>query len=231
MDIATHALAPSGAPETASGPARGAAAGRTIAWWGFGFAAFYAIFVRFYQAAGGGLGMAGEMAPEHQAATQMSSYLAGLLILLGGVACLYLGVPAVRRIPRWFPVGGGREIPGTLLLPLCLTPVVAGAVFAVAHAVVGVSTKSLALLGVIDIAYPDAWARIDETATAWWDLAFYEPCFLVLGVCLHFSAVAYLRDTGRRTAAVWTTRVSVGFVAVLAAVGVWMVATGRVWVV
>ncbi|HEY1179169.1 MAG TPA: hypothetical protein VGF17_23695 [Phytomonospora sp.] len=205
--------------------------GPAVAWWGFGVAAFYAIAVRFYQAAGGELGLAGEMLPEHAADTRMASYLAGLLILLGGVACLYLGLPEVRRIPRWFPLGSGREIPGWLLRPLCLAPVVAGAVFAVAHAIVGFATKGAALLGVMEIPYPDAWARIDEEATAWWDIAFYEPCFVLLGVFLHLSAVRYLRATGRESVARWTTIVSAVCAVVFGAVGIWMVATDRMVVV
>ncbi|GIG71482.1 hypothetical protein [Phytomonospora endophytica] len=204
--------------------------GPAVAWWGFGVAAFYAIAVRFYQAAGGEIGMAGEMLPEHAAGAGMASYLAGLLILLGGVACLYLGLPEVRRIPRWFPVGGGREIPGVLLRPLCLTPVLVGAVFAVAHAFVGTTTKAAALLGVMEIPYPDVWAWIDEDATAWWDLAFYEPCFLLLGVFLHLSAVRYLRATGREAVARWTTVVSAVCAVGFAAVGIWMVASDKVLV-
>lgn len=205
--------------------------GRAVAWWGFAAAAFYAIFVRFYQAAGGQLGMAGEMLPEHAAGGRTASYLAGLLILLGGVACLYLALPAVRRIPRWFPLGGGREIPGAILRPLCLAPVLAGSVFAVAHAFTGMITKSLALLGVIEIPYPDVWAWHDTTASAWWDLLFYEPWFLLLGVLMHLAARRYLLDTGRRSVTVWVTGLSAGLAVVLATVGVWMVATDNIWVV
>lgn len=203
----------------------------TAAWWGFGLAAFYAIFVRFYQAAGGSIGMSGEMRPEHAADSEFVGYLAGLLILLGGVACLYLGIPAVRRIPRWFPVGAGREIPGAILRPLCMTPVLAGSVFAVAHAVIGMTTKALALLGVIEIPYPDAWLWIDETGSAWWDLAFYEPWFLALGVAMHLAVRRYLRDTGRASVPAWVTRVSAVVAAVFAGVGIWMVATGNLWII
>ena len=204
--------------------------GRALAWWGFGCAAFYAIAVRFYQAAGGRVGMAGEMRPEHVPGSQMASYLAGLLILLGGVACLYLGLPEVRRFPQWVPRFGGREIPGALLRPLCLAPVLAGAAFAVAHAAVGMVTKSAALLGVMDIPYPDVWLRLDETATAWWDLLFYEPWFLAIGVLLHLCAVRYLRATGRASVARWTTRVSAAAALGLAATGIWMVASDNMLV-
>jgi len=127
------------------------------AWWGFGLAAAYAIFVRFYQAAGGSIGMSGEMRPEHAADTEFVSYLAGLLT--------------------------------------------------------------------------DEWLWIDETSSAWWDLAFYEPWFLALGVVMHMCVRRYLRDTGRASVPAWVTRVSAVAAAVFAGIGIWMVVTDNLWIV
>ena len=229
MDTTTHPTPVlTGTPAT---PAPSSPSRHAVAWWPFALAATYAILVRFYQAAGGTIGMPGEMHPEDAANTAIGSYFAGLLILLGGVACLYLGIPAVRRIPRWFPVGAGREIPGAILRPLCMTPVLVGSVFAVAHAVIGVTTKGLALLGVIDIPYPDAWLWIDETSAAWWDIAFYEPWFLALGVTMHLAVRRYLRDTGRPSVVAWVTRVSIIVAAVFAGIGIWMVASDNLWII
>lgn len=184
---------------------------RRIAWWGFGAAAFYSVFVRFFEATGLSVSNTGTLVPEQQLAFRVASYSAGLLILVGGVACLYLALPPVRVIP----FGRRRQIPRRLLIPLCLAPVLLGAMFAVGHAFTGMITKTLALLGLMEIPYPDSWLTLDETASAWWDLLFYEPWFLVMGVLLFLAARRYLLDIARHAV---VRAVTVG--AVIGAIGV-----------
>ncbi|MBB4934825.1 hypothetical protein F4561_005719 [Lipingzhangella halophila] len=167
---------------------------RGAGWWGFGLAVGYAVFVRFYHAAGGTIGIPGQLESPHVFA--MASYLAGLLILVGGLACLYLALPRVRAIPRRFPWRPGEQIPAWLLVPLCLLPTLIGAVYAVAHALIGFSTKTLDLFGLVRLEYPDVWQNLDRTAMALWEIFFYEPWFLAMGVCLALCGLRYLRDLG-----------------------------------
>lgn len=184
-------------PLLAARDGRGAGnAWRGAGWWGFGLAAGYAVFVRFYHAAGGTIGMPGRLEPSVAGDFAMASYLAGLLILVGGLACLYLALPRVRAIPRWFPSRPGEQIPAWLLAPLCLVPTLIGAVYAVAHALLGVTTKILDLFGVVWLEYSDLWQELDRTALALWDILFYEPWFLAMGVCLALCGLRYLRDLG-----------------------------------
>ena len=56
-------------------------------------------------------------------------------------------------------------------------------------------TKPLHLLGVIDLEFP-GWARLDEGALILWDLLFYEPWFLGLGVLVTLGALHHFRRTG-----------------------------------
>ena len=83
------------------------------------------------------------------------------------------------RIPRW----------------LLIVPALAGSVFAVAHALTGYLTKTLHLLGVIDIEFK-GWERVDERELILRDLLFYEPWFFGLGVLVTLAALHHHRRTG-----------------------------------
>jgi hypothetical protein len=74
-------------------------------------------------------------------------------------------------------------------------PALAGSVYAMAHALTGYLTKPLHLAGAIDLEFK-GWARIDERAMALWDLLFYEPWFLGLGVLVTLGALHHHRRTG-----------------------------------
>lgn len=218
--------------QTVGRPARAVRTASRAGAWGLALAVFYAVFVRFYQAAGGTIGLGGS-APADPAALQAASYAAGLLILLGGVACLMLGYPLARCWPAWVPGVGARAVTPWLLVPLCAVPALVGGLFAVVHGLGGWSTKFLELVGVIDIAYPaDAWVTLDVTAMDLWSVLFYEPWFLAMGVSLCLSVRAYARSLGIGEKALRrATRGCLGLVAAGTAVTVWMVVFDHVLVV
>lgn len=56
-------------------------------------------------------------------------------------------------------------------------------------------TKPLRLLGVIDLDF-QGWERLDEGSLVRWDLLFYEPWFLGLGVLVTLGAIHHFRRTG-----------------------------------
>jgi hypothetical protein len=164
--------------------------------WGLGLAVFYAVFVRFYQAAGGRIGLPERITDPER--LHFASYLAGLLILVGGAACFVL-------TRRWT-----ATLPRPLVLVAVVAPVVAGGVFALAHGVAGVVMNVLDLTGVLTLdkpllADPTPAAR---AADAWWNILFYQPWFAAMGVCLLLCARAYVRAAGFGPSAV--RRASVG---------------------
>ncbi|EID54086.1 hypothetical protein [Saccharomonospora xinjiangensis] len=191
---------------------------------GFALAVFYAIFVRFYHAAGGTIGMGG-LVPRDLPTFQFASFVAGLIILLGGVACLMLTRPALRRVPAWVPVLGGRELPTALMATLCGVPVLVGGVYAVIHGLGGFGANLLSVLGFAEIPIPaDAWLNLDSSTMSWWELFFYEPWFVTMGMCLLLSARRYALDKG--VAAATARRVGFVCTALLLAGGaafVWMI--------
>lgn len=198
---------------------------------GFALAVFYAIFVRFYHAAGGTIGMGG-MVPRDPPTIQFASFVAGLIILLGGVGCLMLTRPALRCVPAWVPVFGGRELPTALLATLCGFPALVGGVYAVVHGLGGIVVNLLSVLGLAEIPIPaGVWLNLDSSTMAWWELFFYEPWFVAMGMCLLLSVRRYALDKGVAAATVRR----VGFVCTgLALAGgaafVWMIVTDNVLV-
>lgn len=137
----------------------------------------YAVFVRFYQAAGGTIGLAGRF--EDPDGFRRASLLAGLLIAVVGLGALALVRPWGLRIPRW----------------LLIVPALAGSVYAMAHALVAYVSKTLHLLGVLDLDFK-GWAELDERKLFLWDLLFYEPWFLGLGILVTLAALHHHCRTG-----------------------------------
>jgi hypothetical protein len=137
----------------------------------------YAVFVRFYQAAGGTIGLPGTF--EDPDGFRRASLLAGIFIFAVGLGALAFVRPWGLRIPRW----------------LLILPALAGSVFAMAHALTGWLTKTLDLLGVIDLEF-QGWATVDEDKLILWDLLFYEPWFFGLGVLVTLAALHHHRRTG-----------------------------------
>ena len=83
------------------------------------------------------------------------------------------------RLPRW----------------LVIVPALAGSAFSMAHALTAYVTKPLHLLGVDRARVPRLEQR-DEGAQFLWDLLFYEPWFLGLGILVTLGALHHHRRTG-----------------------------------
>ena len=153
---------------------------RSLAWTGYAaflWAAAYAIGVRGYQGLGGTLGLAGTF--EDPAAMRRASLVAGAGILLVGIGELAFVRPWGLRLPRW----------------LVIVPALAGSAYAMAHALTNYVTKPLHAAGVVELQF-HGWAQRDETAQFLWDLLFYEPWFLGLGVLTTLGALHHHRRTG-----------------------------------
>jgi hypothetical protein len=172
--------------QTRRRPARSARAlvtelrGRSPAWAGyaaFGWAIAYAVGVRGYQGLGGTLGLAGTF--EDPAGMRRASLIAGVGILLVGFGALAFVRPWGLRLPRW----------------LVIIPALTGSAYAMAHALTAYVTKPLHALGVIQLQFP-GWAERNETAQFLWDLLFYEPWFLGLGVLVSLGALHHHRRSG-----------------------------------
>ncbi|MBS4196029.1 DUF3995 domain-containing protein [Lederbergia citri] len=149
------------------------------------WAVLYAIFVRFLEAAGGGIITTYGRAEDPEA-LYMASYIAGVVIMLCGFCLLGLVKPWGKIVPRWIPLISGRNIHPLVLL----IPTLSGTAFLLAHAISGMLTKSLFLAGVITINFP-GWAELNPHSLALWDLFFYEPWFLIMGLLAGLAAAHY----------------------------------------
>jgi hypothetical protein len=156
-----------------------------LAWTGyaaFAWAVAYAVGVRGYQGLGGTLGLAGTF--EDPAGMRRASLMAGAGILVVGFGALAFVRPWGLRLPRW----------------LVIIPALTGSAYVMAHALTAYVTKPLHALGVIRLRF-DGWAQRDQTAQFLWDLLFYEPWFLGLGVLVTMGALHHHRRTGGSAAA------------------------------
>jgi hypothetical protein len=153
---------------------------RSSAWAGyaaFAWAAAYAIGVRGYQGLGGTVGIAGTF--EDPEGMRRASLVAGAGILLVGIGALATVRPWGLRLPRW----------------LVIVPALTGSAYAAAHALTAYVTKPLDALGVVHLRF-DGWATRNQTGQFLWDLLFYEPWFLGLGVLVTLGAIHHHRRTG-----------------------------------
>jgi hypothetical protein len=168
-------------PRVWSSPALTAGSrGRSLAWAGyaaFAWAVAYGAGVRGYHALGGTVGLGGTF--EDPAGMRQASLIAGIGIVLVGFGALVLVRPWGLRLPRW---------------PVIVTAL-AGSAYAAAHALTAYVTKPLHALGLVELQF-DGWARRDETAQFLWDLLFYEPWFLGLGVLVTLGTLHHHRRTG-----------------------------------
>ncbi|MEH7238801.1 DUF3995 domain-containing protein [Bacillus sp. JJ1562] len=154
------------------------------------FIAFiYAVFVRFYHAAGGTIGMTGKI--KDPALFYKGSYMAGLTIMFCGFALIALIKPWSRIVPIKIPLIGGRKIHPLILL----TPTLLGTAFLLAHGVSGIMTKVLLLAGFITMDFP-GFVEVDVRSLALWDLLVYEPIFCFLGIMAGLTAAHYAQASG-----------------------------------
>jgi hypothetical protein len=154
--------------------------GRSLAWAAYaacGWAIAYAIGVRGYQGLGGTVGLPGGF--EDPTEFRQASLRAGVFLLFVGIGALAFVRPWGLRLPRW----------------LVIVPALAGSAFSVAHALTAYVTKPLHALGVIELNF-GSWTRLDEGSLIRWDLLFYEPWFLGLGILVTLGAVHHYRRAG-----------------------------------
>jgi hypothetical protein len=152
----------------------------TLAWAGYAASAWaiaYALGVRLYQGLGGTVGISGTFADPD--GMRRASLLAGALIFAVGVGALAFVRPWGLSLPRW----------------LVLVPALVGSAYSMAHALTAFVTKPLHLLGVVHLEF-HGWAERRQTGQFLWDLLFYEPWFLGLGLLTTAGAVHHYRRTG-----------------------------------
>ncbi|CAG7636955.1 DUF3995 domain-containing protein [Paenibacillus allorhizosphaerae] len=159
---------------------------KTSAWPAYAgcfWALMYAVFVRFYEAVDGFIGGFGQ--PDDPESFSMASYIAGVVILLCGFVLIGLVKPWGKVVPVWVPLIGGRKIQRLVIL----VPTLLCTAFLIAHGLTGMITKALLLAGVITINLP-GWI-VDTNRFALWDLLFYEPWFLIMGILSGLTAAHY----------------------------------------
>ena len=137
----------------------------------------YAVGVRGYQGLGGTIGLSGTFVDP--SGFQQASLQAGAFLVLVGIGALAFVRPWGLRLPRW----------------VVIVPALAGAAFAMAHALTAYVTKPLHLLGVIDLGFR-GWKTLDVGHAIAWDLLFYEPWFMALGLFVTAGALHHHRRTG-----------------------------------
>ena len=153
---------------------------QSLAWAGYAasvWAITYAIGVRGYQGLGGTVGLAGTF--RDPAGMQRASLIAGVGIFLVGLGALALVRPWGLRLPRG----------------LVIVPAMVGSAYATAHALTAYVTKPLDAVGVVELRF-DGWATRNQTGQFLWDLLFYEPWFLGLGVLVTLGALHHHRRAG-----------------------------------
>ncbi|EKN67591.1 hypothetical protein BABA_12705 [Neobacillus bataviensis LMG 21833] len=153
------------------------------------WAVIYAVFVRFYQAAGGTLGLPGQL--EDPKGAYMASYLAGVLIMTCGFILIALVKPWGRVVPTCVPLIGGRQIHRLIIL----IPTLSCTAYLIAHGISGIITKALLLVDVITIHFT-GWISLDVHSLALWDLLFYEPWFVIMGILSGLTASHYALASG-----------------------------------
>ncbi|WP_409275041.1 DUF3995 domain-containing protein [Neobacillus sp. SCS-31] len=159
------------------------------AYFGCVWAVMYAVFVRFYQAAGGTLGLPGQY--KNPEALQMASYVAGVLIMACGFILIALVKPWGRVVPNWVPFIGGKNIHRIFIL----IPTLFCTAILIAHGISGMITKALFLAGIITIQFT-GWISLDVHSLALWSLLFYEPWFLIMGILAGLTATHYALTSG-----------------------------------
>ena len=152
------------------------------------WAVMYAVFVRFYQAAGGTIGLPGQY--KNPEALQMASYYAGVLILACGFILIALVKPLGRVVPVWVPFIGGKNIPRLLIL----IPTLSCTAILIAHGLSGMITKALLLAGITPLHFT-GWVTLDVQSLALWSLFVYEPWFLIMGILSGLTASHYALAT------------------------------------
>jgi hypothetical protein len=157
---------------------------------GFIWAFIYAVFIRFYQAAGGTFGTDGQ--PKDPNGFHMASYIAGLLILFCGFVLIALVKPLGRVVPKRVPLIGGKKIHRLLIL----IPTLICTAFLIAHGAAGIITRALHLAGVIKLHDFPGFVNLNINKMAIWDIFIYEPWFFIMGILAGLTAAHYAHASG-----------------------------------
>lgn len=163
-----------------------------VAYVGCFWALLYAVFVRFYQAAGGTIGLSAPIV-DPTGGIYKASYVVGVIIMLCGFILLGLVKPWGRVVPSWVPwIGGASIYRGFLLFPTLIC-----SVFLIAHGAAGIITRVLFLAGLITLKMPQAFnGDVDMRVDAFWDLFVYQPWFFIMGILSGLSAAHYVQTRG-----------------------------------
>jgi hypothetical protein len=154
------------------------------------WALMYAVFIRFYQAAGGTFGLDGQ--PKDPKGFHMASYIAGIIIMLCGFILIGLVKPWGRVVPKRVPLIGGIKIHRFLIL----IPTLLCTAFLIAHGAAGIITRALHLAGVITLHDFPGFVILDVDKMALWELLIYEPWFLIMGILAGLTAAHYALASG-----------------------------------
>lgn len=172
------------------------------------------LLLHLYWASGGhwGLPLAALQRPS---TVQAANWIVSAIMLLGLVWIFVLVHPIGRRLPAW----------------LVLSPLWAGAVICLSHAVFGFITKTLYLSGlhgavhfpVVNGVSP-AVAAAHNHLSSIQDLIVFEPSFMLEGALLALAAQQYIRTVrGRR---IWVRTITAG-VALICLLGALLVLLNR----
>ncbi|PET03906.1 DUF3995 domain-containing protein [Bacillus cereus] len=154
------------------------------------WAFIYAVFIRFYQAAGGLIGISGQL--KNPTEFYIVSYIAGLIILLCGFILIVLIKPWGRIIPKQIPLIGSKKIHRLFIL----IPTLLCTAFLIAHGASGIITSALHLMGIISLDNFSGFVKVDADKMAIWNLFIYEPWFLIMGILSGLTAAHYAQASG-----------------------------------
>ncbi|MFC0331895.1 DUF3995 domain-containing protein [Paenibacillus sepulcri] len=166
---------------------------KTSVWPGYAgcvWAVLYAVFVRFYQAAGGSIGISSP--PKDPESLYMASYIAGLIIMVCGFILIALIKPWGRVVPNWIPFVGGRKIHRLIIL----IPTLFCTAFLIAHGTAGIITRALNLTSIITLDYFPGFVELDVYRMVLWVFLVYEPWFFIMGILVGLTAAHYAQASG-----------------------------------
>ncbi|MBB6733956.1 DUF3995 domain-containing protein [Cohnella zeiphila] len=156
---------------------------------GCAWALLYAVLIRFYQAAGGTIGLPGTI--HDPDAFRQASYNAGVAITVCAFILLALANPGRRALFPRIPWIGRRRVQRFALL----APTLFFSCILLAHGVAGMLRNVLFLTGSISIDLP-LFDTVNLRLFSLWDLLVYELWFLIMGVLSGLAAAHYAQSSG-----------------------------------
>jgi uncharacterized protein DUF3995 len=163
-------------------------------------AALAGIPIHLYWAAGGTWGLPGGATAADPAGLQATNVAVSVLLACGAAFLYGLTRPWSRRPPAF----------------LMLAPVWAGSVVCISHGLYGIATKGLYAAGMhAAVSWPEhGLTAAQKNLAALYDLALFEPWFLIQGVLLALAGHWFACTATRRRR--WTLSLAAGIVLVVA---------------